>query len=283
MLWQCLLYGTNRHEKARYVPTRAQAHRLLMLSQGSVPWEGFLTNNIAPYKQPLLLTSLALTAMAQCPATPSKPLKSSSLTYSGLLEVQRVIAAADWNCRRGEIIQLFQTYESRTLPPEPQTTTGSLSGNTLSFSVRNGGQSISFPCTGSGAVPAIINSVTFSSLPAHSGVAIINFTTMILHGRPMLGVVESASPTLRTGQTILCDGLSEGHPSYHVRLVSFRFLALRKPSTPLFHSDVLESSGQTRIGTKRLGATGCSRNGKGASVVGALGPRITSMHVSTSA
>lgn len=138
---------------------------------------------MAPFKQLLLLTPLALTAVAQCPAIPSNPLKANSklpdpFTFAG---GQKVTTAADWACRRAEILQLFQTYESGTLPPKPQTVTGSLSGNTLSVSVSNGGQSISFsasisfPSGASGTVPAIINLGTFSSLPAPSGVAIINF------------------------------------------------------------------------------------------------------------
>ncbi|KAH6886566.1 hypothetical protein BKA70DRAFT_1236425 [Coprinopsis sp. MPI-PUGE-AT-0042] len=108
---------------------------------------------MAPFKQLLLLTSLALAPVARCPAIPSNPLKANSKVPEPfkLAEGRKVTTAADWNCHRAKTPQLFQTYESGTLPPKPQTVTGSLSGNTLSVGISNGGRfislstSISFP------------------------------------------------------------------------------------------------------------------------------------------
>lgn len=94
---------------------------------------------------------------------------------------RKVTTKADWECRQREILELFQRYESGTLPPKPESVTGSLSGNTLTVNVSNAGKSISFTCSitfpsgASGAVPAIINYSTFSSLPSQSGVAVIGF------------------------------------------------------------------------------------------------------------
>ncbi|KAH6897806.1 hypothetical protein BKA70DRAFT_1528499 [Coprinopsis sp. MPI-PUGE-AT-0042] len=219
---------------------------------------------MAPFKQLLLLTSLALTAVAQCPAIPSNPLKANSklpdpFTFAG---GQKVTTAADWTCRRAEILQLFQTYESGTLPPKPQTVTGSLSGNTLSVSVSNGGQSISFsasisfPSGSSGAVPAIINLGTFSSLPAPSGVAIINFNN------------DDIAQQSNTGSR----GKGKFYTLYGANHSASAMTAWAWGISRII--DVLESTGQTRIDTKKLGVTGCSRNGKGAIMAGALEPRI---------
>src|SRR5690606_28158086 len=83
-----------------------------------------------------------------------------------------------WECRRREILELFQRYELGTFPPKPQSVTGSYSGGRLTVNVSEGGKSISFQVSistpsGSGPHPAII-AYGALSIP-NNGVATITF------------------------------------------------------------------------------------------------------------
>ncbi|EAU87167.1 Cip2 [Coprinopsis cinerea okayama7 len=173
---------------------------------------------------------------------------------------QKVTSKADWECRQKEISELFQRYEAGTLPGKPESVTGSLSGNSLTVNVRNGGQSISFSASiqfpsGNGPFPAII-AVGGSSIPTPNGVAIINFNNN--------DIADQQGQSSR--------GRGKFYTLYGSNHSASAMTAWVWGVSRII--DVLETLPNSRIDVSRLGVTGCSRNGKGALMVGAFEPRI---------
>lgn len=201
-----------------------------------------------------------------CPSTPSglgSPVSNQlndPFTFHG---GGKVTSKADWACRQAEISQLLQRYELGTLPPKPSVS-ASYSGTTLSITVSEGGKSISFSVSISGIPsvsgphPAIINYGTFgASLPVPAGVATINFNNDDI-------AAQQGGTSRGQGKFYTLYGSSHSAGA----LTAWAWGVSRI-------IDALElTQAQTRIDPKRIGVTGCSRNGKGAMVAGALEPRI---------
>lgn len=177
----------------------------------------------------------------------------------------KVTTKEQWACRREELSQLFQRLELGTLPPKPESVTGALTeDNKLTVTVTHDGKTISFNATltypetvpeGDAKVPAFIT-VGGSAVPIPADVAKVVFNN------DEIGV--------QTGTSFGGQG---------------KFYALYGPDHPAGATtawawgvgriiDALESLPESRIDTKRLGLTGCSRNGKGTLVIGALEQRI---------
>ena len=166
-----------------------------------------------------------------------------------------------WTCRQAEISQLFQRYELGTLPGKPASVTGSYSGNTLTINVSDSGKSISFtvsvalPSTGTAPFPAII-AIGGMSIPTPAGVAVLTFnnddmaaqTDTTSRGKGKFYTIYGASHSA-SAMTAWAWGVS--------RII-----------------DVLENTPALKLDLTKLAVTGCSRNGKGALVVGAFEPRI---------
>jgi hypothetical protein len=147
-----------------------------------------------------------------------------------------------------------------TMPPKPQSVTATFSGNTLSVTVTDAGKSISFTATistpaGNGPFPAII-AIGGSSIPTPSGVAMINFNNNDIAAQD-----NSGSRGRGKFYTLYGAGHSAGAT-----------LAWAWGVGRLI--DGLEKTTGHKIDLSRLGTTGCSRNGKGAYVVGAFEKRI---------
>ncbi|KAK3985720.1 4-O-methyl-glucuronoyl methylesterase [Cladorrhinum sp. PSN332] len=211
-------------------------------------------------------TSTVAPSPGTCPSTPSglgSPVSNQlndPFTFHG---GGKVTSKSDWACRQAEISQLLQRYELGTLPAKPSVS-ASFSGSTLSISVSEGGKSISFSVgisgvpSGTGPHPAIINFGTFgASIPVPAGVATINFNNDDI-------AAQQGGSSRGSGKfyTLYGSGHSAGALTAWAWGVS-RII------------DALElTQAQTRIDPKRIGVTGCSRNGKGAIVAGALEPRI---------
>jgi hypothetical protein len=179
-----------------------------------------------------------------------------------MLSGTRMTSLSQWECRRAELNAEFQTYElGQKNPKAPGTVTGSISGNTLTVSV--GGMSftasITLPTTGTVPYPAII-ALDGGSLPSSQieglGVAMISLSTNTL------GNQTGAS---NRGQGFFFDvnGSDNGAGS----LVAWAWGVSRV-------IDALEVTPAAKIDPTRIGMTGCSRNGKGALVAGALDERI---------
>ncbi|KAG6841068.1 carbohydrate-binding module 1 [Blastosporella zonata] len=196
-----------------------------------------------------LAKSISLTSNAKLP----DPFKFVSGT--------RAATKADWECRREEISQLFQTYELGTLPPKPQTVGATYSGNTLTINVAEAGKSISFTVTistPSGATapyPALI-AYGGLSIPTPSGVAIITY-----NNDDMAAQVDTTSR-----------GKGKFYTIYGASHNASAMTAWAWGVSRII--DALEITPSTNINLQRIGVTGCSRNGKGALVAGAFDQRI---------
>ncbi|KAJ2933646.1 hypothetical protein H1R20_g3455, partial [Candolleomyces eurysporus] len=219
---------------------------------------------MAPLKNLLVSLILAVPAFAACGAAlpSSLTLRANSRLpdpftfYDGT----RVTSQNDWACRREEINQLFQRLELGTLPPKPASVTGSLSGNSLTVNVSHEGKSISFTASiqfpsGTAPFPAII-AIGGSSIPTPSGVAMINFNN---------NDIAAQDNTGSRGRGKFYTLYGSGHSAAATTAWAWGVARI---------IDVLETIPSSRINLSRLGVTGCSRNGKGALIVGALETRI---------
>jgi hypothetical protein len=170
-----------------------------------------------------------------------------------------VTTAADWTCRQAEMSKMLQQYELGDYPGPPDSLTASLSGTTLTLNIKVGSNSKTVTTTFSkGSSGAAIIGVGGISVPVPGTVGKINFgndacaaqTNPSSHGSgwffDLHGKSHSAGATTAWAWCVgrIIDGLEQ--------------LGVDK----------------TGIDPKKLGVTGCSRNGKGAFMVGALEKRI---------
>lgn len=180
------------------------------------------------------------------------------------MDGRRIKSKADWICRRAEVSSQLQLYELGNKPPKPGKVSGKIEDNKLVVSVEENGKAISFsveiilPKTGTGPYPAMIgigrswlNNAELSRL----GVAVINF--------PNGDVGEQLNGDSR-GKGKFFELYGENHSASAMMAWAWGVSRL---------IDVLEVI-PSNIDPSRLGVTGCSRNGKGALVVGAFDERI---------
>lgn len=200
-----------------------------------------------------------------CPTTPSglgtsnANLNDPFTFHSGA----KVTTKAEWACRQKEVSQLMQQYELGTLPAKP-TVSATFSGSTLTITSTANGKSASFSVTvnkpsGSGPFPAIISYGSYgASIPVPAGVATILFNND--------DVAQQQDSSSSRGKGKFYDIYGADHSAG--ALVAWAWGVGRI-------LDALElTKAQTGIDPARVGVTGCSRNGKGAMVAGALEPRI---------
>jgi hypothetical protein len=172
----------------------------------------------------------------------------------------RMKSASEWEQRKQEIIKDFYQTELGVMPDKPSSVTASFSGNTLSITCSNGGSSISFTASitkpsGSGPFPAIIG-YGGGSLPIPSGVATINFN----------------NDDIASQQNTSCRGSGKFYTLYGSSHSAGALIAWAWGVSRII--DALEITSSAGIDTKRIGVTGCSRNGKGAFIAGAFDDRI---------
>lgn len=177
----------------------------------------------------------------------------------------RIDSVDDWTCRRAELSAQVQEYELGPKPPRPSTVTGSFADNAITVTAGEGDRSISFtaqiqlPPTGTAPYPAMI-AIGTSSLENTSlqnlGVAIINFPN---------GAVGEQMGGGSRGRGLFYDFYGSDHPAGAMMAWAWGVSRL---------IDALETTPEANIDPGRLGVTGCSRNGKGALVVGAFDERI---------
>jgi hypothetical protein len=175
---------------------------------------------------------------------------------------KKVTTKAEYTCRQEEILNAFEQYELGDLPGAPTSLTASMSGNSISIRVTVGSNTQTFSASISGGStsspkPAIIT-IGGSSIPIPNTVATINFGNDAFAQQNGQG-----SRGVGTFYTLHGQSHSAG------ALTAWAWGVSRV-------IDGLEQLGSsvTGIDTTRLGVTGCSRNGKGAFVVGALDKRI---------
>lgn len=164
---------------------------------------------------------------------------------------------ADWECRQKEVSAALQAQELGIIP---QTATVTASGtSTLAITASDNGKSVSFSVSikkpsGSGPFPAII-AYGAASIPVPNGVATITFNNDQIGAQGGQG---------SRGQGRFFDLYGSGHSAGATTAWAWGVDRIL---------DALEKV-DTGIDPKRVGVTGCSRNGKGAMVAAALVPRI---------
>lgn len=205
-------------------------------------------------------------------ATPVMPSYSSLESNPKLpdpfkfMDGSQVTSKEDWECRRAEIAALAQEFQYGYKPNTPYSaTTGSLDTDTLTVNVTDNGTSVSFTCsitypdTGSKPYPAIIG-IGASNLNNEAllsmGVAVINF--------PQNQIAEQINASSR-GKGLFYDMYGSNHSASATMAWAWGVSRL---------IDAIEKTPEAGIDPDRLAVTGCSRNGKGALVVGAFDERI---------
>jgi hypothetical protein len=213
----------------------------------------------------LALVSAVFAASKACSSLPADPKFTSDTKlpdpFTFFDSKERVESKEQWDCRREEINQLFQRFELGSLPPKPETMTSSFANNVLTINITHEGNSISFqapisfPANGTGPFPAIIG-VGGVSIPRPDGVAVISF-----NNNDMAQQNDQSSRGVGKFYTLF----GANHSASSMTAWAWGIGRI---------IDVLEETPSANIDLKRLAVTGCSRNGKGALVAGALDTRI---------
>lgn len=184
-----------------------------------------------------------------------------------------VSTLAQMTCRQQEISAMAQQFELGEKPGAPAEVTASFSDGELSVTCSDGaGASIDFSVTieapsgggegqGQGPHPAII-AYGAPSIPIPDGVATITFSN---------DDIAAQQDTGSRGQGKFYDlypygsGGSDDHSSGAMAAWAWGVSRIL---------DALEATPDANIDTARVGVTGCSRNGKGAMMAGALEERL---------
>jgi hypothetical protein len=170
----------------------------------------------------------------------------------------RITSKSEWQCRRAEIAAQLINYETGPKDPRPPgEVTGSFAGNKLTVNVLGESFTVNVMLpSGEGPFPAVVylDGSQLASTISGLGVASIAFDTNgIANQNGMRGSGSFYSITGGTGSSGALIGWAWGVS----RII-----------------DALEVTPAAKIDPKRIGVTGCSRNGKGALVVGAFDERI---------
>jgi hypothetical protein len=187
------------------------------------------------------------------PSTANSKLPNPFKFFDG----KTVSSLADWECRQKEVKAAFEAQELGTFPTTATVTASGTS--TLAITASDNGKSIQFSVSikkpsGSGPFPAII-AYGAASIPVPAGVATITFSN------DQIG--EQSGQNSR-GKGRFFDLYGSGHSAGATTAWAWGVARI---------IDALEKV-DAGIDTKRIGVTGCSRNGKGAFVAAALEPRI---------
>lgn len=177
-----------------------------------------------------------------------------------MLDGTKVTTKAQWACRHRELRALFEHYETGPKAVKAATVSGSVSNGKLTVDVAGGEEDVSFSVDisypqGDGPFPAMIG-LAGGSLDNNKlkqlGVAIINYS--------------------HSG--IQPEGNREGgvFPKFHGNPGTGSLMSWAWGVSRLI--DALEKTPDAKIKADRLGITGCSRNGKGALMIGAMDSRI---------
>lgn len=220
----------------------------------------------AALTSPVTAESLPPTINAACDAFPANPTLSTAIPklpdpFTPFSGGPQITTKAEWECRREELSKLMQKFELGDFPGKPTSVTASLSGNTLSINVSDNGKSISFsvritaPSGGKAPYPAIIG-YGGGSLPAPAGVAMINFNN---------DDIAAQQNTGSRGQGKFYTLYGKDHSAGATTAWAWGVSRI---------IDAIELTPGTNINPKKIGVTGCSRNGKGAFMAGALEQRV---------
>jgi hypothetical protein len=176
----------------------------------------------------------------------------------------RISQQSQWACRREEIGAQLQEYELGPLPPKSGSVTGALNGSSIDVTVQDGASSITFnatitlPTGGTAPYPALIGiggTALDTSVLSQLGVAVIKFDN---------DDMAAQMPGVR--------GVGKFYTMFGAAHPAGAMIAWAWGVSRLI--DALETTPAAQIDTAHLAVSGCSRNGKGALVVGAFEDRI---------
>ena len=178
---------------------------------------------------------------------------------------ERIATRDEWVCRRAEIRAQAEKYELGPKPRKPVVVTGSFDAGNIVVTAGDADETITFsasitlPPTGSAPYPAIIalggSSLNNADL-AELGIAQIRFDNG--------DIAEQTNASSR--------GHGKFYDLYGVTHTAGAMSAWAWGVSRLI--DALETTPEAQIDASHLGVTGCSRNGKGALIVGAFDERI---------
>lgn len=184
-----------------------------------------------------------------------------------------ITSKSQWACRRAEIAAQVQEYELGPKPAKPSIVSGALAGDQLTITTGEADKTIDFTVTvtrpeGAPAepIPALImigNGSALSPVFASRGMATIAFNNGEIGAQGNRQEGDTYTNTRGQGKFYELYGADHGAGS----MMAWAWGVSRI-------IDALESTPEANIDTKRLAVTGCSRNGKGALVVGAFDERI---------
>jgi hypothetical protein len=174
-----------------------------------------------------------------------------------------VLTKEDWVCKRQEILKDFMAYELGDLPPPPDSINATIVNNTMSVAITVQNKTVT--------MNAVIRRRVNSSIPSPAIIAIGGLSIPILENISTVTFANDIfaaqqSPDSR-GQGLFYSLFGRAHSAGALTAWAWGIGRL---------IDGLEQLGPeiTGIDTRRLGVSGCSRNGKGAIVAGAIEPRI---------
>jgi hypothetical protein len=200
---------------------------------------------------------------AACPAIPSTFPSATNAKLPNpfkFFDGTAVTTKAQFDCRNKEVSAAIQAQELGDFPAKPSSVTATYSGTTLSITATEGGKSVSFTVTvrkpsGTGPFPAII-AYGAASIPVPTNVATIIFNN---------DEIGQQSGGSSRGKGKFFDLYGSSHSAGATTAWAWGVDRIM---------DALEATSSVGIDPKRVGVTGCSRNGKGAFVAAALVKRI---------
>lgn len=178
----------------------------------------------------------------------------------------RITAKEDWICRRAEISAQVQEYELGPKPPPPERVSAAVSGNTVTVTVEDAGRSVSFsatlrpPATGTPPYPFMVTLGGGTGLDAGNTISGLGVAMVELDHEAIAEQVNAGSRGRGKFYELYPD-----HPAGALMAWAWGTSRL---------IDAIERTPETNLDPRRVAVTGCSRNGKGALVVGAFDERI---------
>jgi (4-O-methyl)-D-glucuronate---lignin esterase len=184
---------------------------------------------------------------------------------------QRITSKTDWACRRAEIAAQVQEYELGPKPPKPSIVTGVFEKDTLAITAGEPGRTVNFsvgitrPANAAGPVPALIVIGRSALGPVFSerGAAVISFDNNAMGAQG--NKKEGDTYTNTRGQGTFYDLYGKDHPASSMMAWAWGVSRI---------IDALAATPDAGVDVHHLAVSGCSRNGKGALVVGAFDERI---------
>jgi len=206
-----------------------------------------------------------LPQLEQLPAIESLP--DPFLSANG----QRITSRAEWVCRRAEISAQVQEYELGPKPPKPSIVTGTFADGQLTVTAGEPERTVSFsvgitrPTNATAPLSGLIVIGRSALSPAFSdkGAAVITFDNNAMGAQG--NKQEGDTYTNTRGQGTFYELYGKEHPASSMMAWAWGVSRV---------IDALAATPEAGIDVAHLAVSGCSRNGKGAVVVGAFDERI---------